>query len=253
MIESREAIVPALELSSISKSFGDFQAVSNVSLTVAKGGRHAVLGPNGAGKSTLFNLVGGQTRPTAGKVFVDGVDLTGQPPQAMWAHGLTRTFQRNQLFNNLSVRRNLALAAMRPHIARAFRLLTPMTEIEESVSDILHRVGLAGNTESLVRDLAYGQQRQLEIALALVGRPKLLLLDEPTAGISPVETDAMLRILSDLPRSITIVIVEHDMDVVFALCDRITVLHLGEKLAEGTPSEIAANADVRRIYMGGTE
>lgn len=245
--------MPALELNSLSKSFGGFRAVRDVSIQVEAGSRHAILGPNGAGKSTLFNLIGGQAHPTSGTVVLNGLDVTGLPPHQMWANGVTRTFQRNQLFSHLSVQRNLALASMRPRIGRGFRLTAPAAELDEMVASVLLRVGLADETKTLVSDLAYGKQRQLEIALALVGRPKLLLLDEPTAGISPAETEAMLEILTGLPRSITIMIVEHDMDVVFALCDRITVMHLGEKLAEGAPSEIAADAEVRRIYMGTSE
>lgn len=241
-----------LEITSVSKTFGAFHALRDVSLRVESGARHAVLGPNGAGKSTLFNLVGGQARPSLGSVKLDGLDVTGQPPHRMWAHGVTRTFQRNQLFAELSVRKNLSLASMRPRL-RAFRLSENDDGRRDRDLEVLQQIGLADEADSIVKDLAYGKQRQLEIALALVGQPKLLLLDEPTAGISPAETDAMLRILSDLPKSITVMIVEHDMDVVFALCDRITVLHLGEKMAEGAPAEIAANSEVRRIYMGTSE
>jgi branched-chain amino acid transport system ATP-binding protein len=239
----------AIELSSLSKSYGEFVAVSNVSFNVADGARHAVLGPNGAGKSTLFNLLGGQTHPSSGRVRVHGVDLTGQPPHVMWVHGVTRTFQRNQLFQNLSVHQNLVLAGMRPHLRR-FRLQTRSKDMDLAMTAVLQQVGLAAEARRPVKELAYGQQRQLELALALLGKPRILLLDEPTAGISPAETTTMLRILTDLPRSITIMIVEHDMDVVFALCDRITVLHLGDKLADGKPEDIAADAEVRRIYMG---
>jgi branched-chain amino acid transport system ATP-binding protein len=239
----------AIEVSSLSKSFGSFVAVSDVSLDVSDGARHAVLGPNGAGKSTLFNLLGGQAHPSSGRIVVHGADLTGQPPHVMWAHGVTRTFQRNQLFQNLTVGQNLDLAAMRPRLSN-FRLQMSLEQLSLSTSAVLQQVGLAAEGRRLVKELAYGQQRQLELALALLGNPKILLLDEPTAGISPAETKTMLRILSELPRSITIMIVEHDMDVVFALCDRITVLHLGKMLADGKPEDIAADPEVRRIYMG---
>jgi branched-chain amino acid transport system ATP-binding protein len=239
----------AIEVSSLSKSFGAFVAVSDVSLDVIDGARHAVLGPNGAGKSTLFNLLGGQAQPSSGRIFVHGADLTGQPPHVMWTHGVTRTFQRNQLFQNLTVRQNLNLAGMRPRL-RNCRLQVSPEQLSLSTSAVLQQVGLAAEERRLVKELAYGQQRQLELALALLGDPKVLLLDEPTAGISPAETKTMLRILSELPRTITIMIVEHDMDVVFALCDRITVLHLGKMLADGKPEDIAADPEVRRIYMG---
>ena len=239
----------AIEVSALCKSFGGFVAVDDVSFGVGEGARHAVLGPNGAGKSTLFNLLGGQAHPTSGRIVVHGTDLTGQPPHVMWTHGVTRTFQRNQLFPNLTVGQNLRLAAMRPRL-RNHRLQAEPDELGRSISAALHQVGLATEERRPVKELAYGQQRQLELALALSGNPRILLLDEPTAGISPAETKTMMRILAELPKSITIMIVEHDMDVVFALCDRITVLHLGKKLAEGKPQDIATDQEVRRIYMG---
>jgi branched-chain amino acid transport system ATP-binding protein len=242
--------MPILELSGITKRFGDVTAVRDVALAVEAGERRAILGPNGAGKSTLFDLIGGQRTPSAGSITLNGRPVAGKPPHVMWAHGVSRTFQRNQVFPTLSVRENVRLAAMRQHIGRLFRLSSSPHDLDVAVADVLARVNLAGRATQRAGELAYGEQRQLEVALALVGKPCLLLLDEPTAGMSPAETAAVMRILADLPRSITLMIVEHDMDVVFALCDRITVMHMGEVLTDGTPAEIAANEDVRRVYMG---
>jgi branched-chain amino acid transport system ATP-binding protein len=242
--------MPILELSGITKRFGDVTAVHDVALSVEAGERRAILGPNGAGKSTLFDLIGGQRKPSAGSIMLNGRPVAGKPPHTMWTHGVSRTFQRNQVFPTLSVGENVRLAAMRPHVGRLFRLTRPSRDVDAAVADVLVRVNLAGRATQRAGQLAYGEQRQLELALALVGEPCLLLLDEPTAGMSPAETTAVLRILADLPRSITLMIVEHDMDVVFALCDRITVMHMGGVLADGTPAAVAANEEVRRVYMG---
>jgi branched-chain amino acid transport system ATP-binding protein len=170
----------------------------------------------------------------------------------MWSHGLTRTFQRNQLFLGLTVWENVALACAAHCSTRGFFIGRKQADaVATEIADLLGRVQLSPKAGVAVRNLAYGEQRQLELALALAGKPKILLLDEPTAGMSPVETEAMLALMADLPRDITLLIVEHDMDVVFSLADMITVLHLGEVLALGTPREIQNNEKVREVYMGG--
>jgi branched-chain amino acid transport system ATP-binding protein len=242
-------MTPALRVEQVSKTFGNFFAVRNVSLSVASGERRAVIGPNGAGKSTLFNIIAGQFAPSAGRIHLDGIDTTGAGPDRMFAYGLTRTFQRNQLFQGLDVWENVQLAsAARPRgklRGRAYR-----EAVMVDVAEILDQVNLSSHAVRIVRDLAYGEQRQLELALALAGRPKLLLLDEPTAGMSPSETEAMLALMQGLSRDITLLIVEHDMDVVFNLADTITVLHLGEILAEGAPSDIRVDERVVEVYMG---
>jgi branched-chain amino acid transport system ATP-binding protein len=242
-------VTPALQVEQVSKTFGNFFAVRNVSLSVAGGERRAVIGPNGAGKSTLFNIIAGQYAPSAGRIRLGGTDTTGAGPDRMFGFGLTRTFQRNQLFQGLNVWENVQLAcAARPRgklRGRAYR-----EAITADVAEILDQVHLSTHAGRMVRDLAYGEQRQLELALALAGRPKLLLLDEPTAGMSPSETEAMLALMQGLSRDITLLIVEHDMDVVFNLADTITVLHLGEVLAEGTPSDIRVDERVVEVYMG---
>jgi branched-chain amino acid transport system ATP-binding protein len=242
----------ALVVENLSKSFAGFRALKSVNLSVAHGERRAIIGPNGAGKTTLFNVIGGQTRPTEGRIRIDGHDITGEPPHRMWERGLTRTFQRNQLFLGLTVLENVRLAAMRARdVGRhVFARIDRVAGLEEEVLSALAGVNLLDRRTALVRTLAYGEQRQLEVALALVGRPKILLLDEPTAGMSPAETDAMIGMLATLPASITLLIVEHDMDVVFALASRVTVLHLGEVLAEGVPRDIQGDARVISVYFG---
>lgn len=241
----------AVQIENLSKTYGAFAALKNVNLTVAKGERRAIIGPNGAGKTTLFNIIAGQKRPTEGHVRIGGLDVTGRRPDQIWARGLTRTFQRNLLFRNLSVWQNVELACA-PHHCRL--LDTPHTHktIEQEVITALRQVQLLHARSTRVANLAYGEQRQLEIALALAGRPKVLLLDEPTAGISPSETRAVLDLMHGLPGDLTILIVEHDMDIVFSLADKITVLNFGEVLADGTPADIQRDKSVSAVYMGRT-
>lgn len=234
--------------SRVSKSYGAFVALKDVDLSVEPGERRAIIGPNGAGKSTLFSIIAGQKPPTSGSIFIDGADMTGARPDELWARGLSRTFQRNQLFQNLTVWENVELACAAHH-RRLFKSVS-RDALDDEIGGILERVNLLGSHDVRVANMAYGEQRQLELALALAGRPKILLLDEPTAGMSPAETQAMLRMMIALPREITILIVEHDMDVVFSLADRVMVLNLGEVLAEGTVREIQSNKAVSEVYMG---
>jgi branched-chain amino acid transport system ATP-binding protein len=242
----------ALSVVNLAKSFDGFRAVKGVTFNVATGERRAIIGPNGAGKSTLFNLIAGQTRPTEGRVMIDGRNVTGAPPHRMWRSGLTRTFQRNQLFPGLSVRDNMRLAviARRRLGGRLLSQAASNAVVEDDIGAALATVKLLERQHVAVHGLAYGEQRQLELGLALAGHPKILLLDEPTAGMSPAETAAMIALLAELPRTITLLIVEHDMDVVFALADIITVLHLGEVLAEGDAAAIQSDPAVLAVYLG---
>jgi branched-chain amino acid transport system ATP-binding protein len=240
----------ALRVERVSMTFGQFQALNGVDLTVQSGERRAIIGPNGAGKSTLFNTIAGQYKPTQGRIYLGGRETTGARPDRMWAHGLARTFQRNQLFLGLTVWDNMALACAAHRQSGLGIYRREAADQEGEIADLLERVHLTQLAGAEVRNLAYGEQRQLELVLALAGRPKILLLDEPTAGMSPAETESMLALMSALPRDITLLIVEHDMDVVFTLADTITVLHLGEVLALGTPAEIQNNEEVRAVYMG---
>ncbi len=241
----------SLSVEGVGKTFGGFRALTEVSLRVSDGERRAIIGPNGAGKSTLFNLIGGQIRPTVGRVRLDGEDVTGLAPYQMWGRGLTRTFQRNSIFAGLTAEQNIRLSV----IARrgmGFDLLAGSSRsgvLDDDIRGVLHRVGLTDRYGVRASDLAYGEQRQLELAVALAGEPRILLLDEPTAGMSPAETEAMIQMLRRLPREICLLIVEHDMDVVFALADSVTVMHMGTVLAEGTPAEVHLDERVIEVYL----
>jgi branched-chain amino acid transport system ATP-binding protein len=243
----------ALALESLQRSFGALMAVSGVTLSVARRERRAIIGPNGAGKTTLFNLITGHLAPTAGRIVFDGVSIAGLPPYAVARRGIARSFQRTNVFPRLSVHENLRLAAA----ARGrgtYDLLGSVTRrwvpIERARSTA-EAVGLTDRLDAPAGALSYGEQRQLEIGIALATEPKLLLLDEPTAGMSPEETRRMTELIAGLPREITLLIIEHDMDVVFTLADRITVLHHGEVLAEGTADEVRSDSRVYEVYLGG--
>jgi branched-chain amino acid transport system ATP-binding protein len=242
----------SLRVEGLHRRFGGLTALAGVSFAVAPGDRLAIIGPNGAGKTTLFNLISGELPATSGRVYLDGVDVTGQPPHRMAAQGLARTFQRNNLFLGLSVRENVRLA-VQARSGAARQLWAPaagLTALTSEADRVLAALGLADRAEAVVRDLSYGEQRQLEVAIALATGPRVLLLDEPTAGMSPAETAAMVQTIGSLPAAMTLLIIEHDMDVVFALADRILVLHYGEVLAAGSPQEVKANPRVAEVYMG---
>jgi branched-chain amino acid transport system ATP-binding protein len=244
---------PALALEGLCRSFGALAAVNGVTLTVAPRERRAVIGPNGAGKTTLFNLITGHLAPTAGRILFEGAPIAALPPYAVAKRGISRSFQRTNVFPRLSVRENLRLAAAAAGrgsynlLGSVDRLWVPL----ERARGTAEAVGLTDRLDVPAGTLSYGEQRQLEIGIALATRPKLLLLDEPTAGMSPEETHRMTALLGGLPREITLLIIEHDMDVVFTLADRITVLHYGEILAEGTADEVRADPRVYEVYLGG--
>ena len=234
------------------KSFGSLRVTDEVSLRLPAGRRHGLIGPNGAGKTTLFDLITGEVEADAGEVFLGERSLNGAPPDARARAGLARSFQRNNLFPEFTVRENLALACALKHgIGHVFwRLSERFTALAQEAEENAERLGLADHLGQRVSTLAYGTQRQLEIGLALVQEPLLLLLDEPTAGMSPEETSGILELLSSLPESLTLLIIEHDMDVIFGLAERITVLDYGRVLLEGTPSEVRGSDEVRRRYLG---
>jgi branched-chain amino acid transport system ATP-binding protein len=221
----------------LSKRFGALDALRDVSLTVPTGARHAIVGPNGSGKTTLFNLLAGELRADKGRVLLDGADVTLLGPDARARAGLTRSFQKNNLYPALSVRENLAVAATLA-LGRApvfWRSLAGLPDVQRRVEEIAVAVRLQDALERKVETLPYGTQRQLELGLALAIVPKVLLLDEPTAGMSASETRAMTALLASLPRMTTLVVIEHDMAVVFDLAERITVLDYGRVLIEGKP------------------
>jgi len=241
-----------LKVENLRKDFGGVTAVAGVSLEVDSGQRLAIIGPNGAGKSTLFNLIAGELEPTAGKVFLAGRDVTALPVYKRANLGLGHTFQRNNLFLGLTTFQNVRLAIQHHHrtTVHLFKSADQFERVTQETEAILSRVGLVEQRDSLVGTLAYGQQRGLEVALALATEPTLLLLDEPTAGMSPAETIEMTRLIESLSRSLTMLIVEHDMDVVFSLADRITVLHYGQVISEGSPEQVRADPTVQEIYLG---
>ncbi len=243
---------PALRVDRLSRVFGALRAVEQVSLEVAPGERRAIIGPNGAGKTTLFNLIAGQLPPTTGRVWLGEHDVTRAPVYLRARLGLARTFQRNDLFLGLTVYENVWLA-QQCRLGLASRWLRPARSyqaVAEATEALLDRLGLLARAQTPASALSYGEQRQLEVALALASGPRLLLLDEPTAGMSPAETAQMTRLIASLPSDLTILVIEHDMDVVFTLAERVTVLHYGRVLAEGTPEQVRALPAVQEAYLG---
>jgi branched-chain amino acid transport system ATP-binding protein len=238
-----------IEVRELRRSFGGVVALDGVSLTVAQGERRAVIGPNGAGKTTLINVLTGEVPPTGGAVRLAGHDITRLRSWERARLGLAHVYQRAELFAPLSARENVALAvAARQGPYRVFRA-PPRSEHAEADA-MLERVGLAGREGVPVRALSHGERRQLELAVALAQRPRALLLDEPTAGMSPVETARITELIAGLDRALTILIVEHDMDVVFRLADRVTVLHEGRVIADGTAAEVRGDVRVHDVYLG---
>jgi branched-chain amino acid transport system ATP-binding protein len=243
----------ALRIEHLNRAFGSLVVTDDVSLDIAEGERHVIIGPNGAGKTSLVNQIGGQLAPSSGRIFVDGLDVTGRAPNRISRMGVARTFQRNNLFQNLSVIENLRLA-LEVRFGKPLDFFRPADQNQPLMArakDLMAQVHLGTDGSRTVRNLSYGEQRQLEIGMALAGDPKVLLLDEPTSGMSPAETARMIELIANLPRTLAILMIEHDMKVVFTLADRVTVLYYGKILATGTPEEIQANARVREVYLGG--
>jgi branched-chain amino acid transport system ATP-binding protein len=237
----------------VRRSFGALPVLNGVNFEVMAGERRALIGPNGAGKTTLFNVVTGHLAPGAGRIEFDGRSLQGLPPQVVARRGIARSFQRTNLFPRLAVLENLRLAAAARERGN-YRLFAPIARMADSLTtarEVAATVGLSGRLEEAAGRLSYGEQRQLEIGIALATRPRLLLLDEPTAGLAPDETVRLTRLLAELPRSVTLLIIEHDMDVVFSLADRVTVLHGGEVLSDGTPAAVRSDPRVYEVYLGG--
>ncbi|NYE24073.1 ABC transporter ATP-binding protein [Pigmentiphaga litoralis] len=242
----------ALRTEGLGKAFGDFRAVHDMTLSFETGARHALIGPNGAGKTTLINLLTGALRPTAGSIFLEGEAITGLPQHARVKRGMTRTFQINTLFPGLSVLDSVVLAICeRKGIGRTWHktVASHHAEIDEAMA-LLTSLRLQDDAHTITRNLAYGRQRLVEIALALATKPRILLLDEPAAGVPTGESTELFSVIADLPRDVTILFIEHDMGLVFKFADRITVMVGGQKLVEGTPAEIAADPRVKEVYLG---
>ncbi len=241
-----------LEVNRLSKSFGGFRAVAGVSLAVETRRIAAVIGPNGAGKSTFFNLITGHLRPDGGQVLLDGRDITGAPPHRIAALGIGRSFQHANIFARLTVAENVQ-AALLAHRGRGRDFWSRAESFyRDEAAALLASVGLRDQAATIAGALAYGNQKQLELGIALASDPSVLLLDEPTAGMSAAETEETMRLLERIAgeRGLTLLFTEHDMDVVFGIAETIAVLHQGRLLAEGTPSEVRGNPDVRRVYLG---
>jgi len=240
-----------IETRAVTKRFGDFTALKDVSVRVPRGRLTAIIGPNGAGKSTYFNVLSGAFAPTEGSVFFDGQDITGKKSHEFAHIGIAKSFQITNLFPNFTAQENVRIA-LQAHVSRygLWRRRSALAGLAEEAHALLKTVGLAERARHLARELAHGQQRALEIAVALAAKPKLLLMDEPTAGMSPEETRVMMDLIQELVRERTVVLVEHKMKMVMGISERVVVLHHGELLAEGTPDDIRANDTVKRVYLG---
>jgi len=245
--------VTLLSVRGLTKRFGAFTAVDGVGFDVAAGEIVAIIGPNGAGKSTCFNAINGQERPDAGTVLLDGVDVAGTSPAAIWRMAVGRTFQVTATVPSMTVRENVQIALISHH--RRTRSLRPNARAlyRAEADALLAVVGLAGQEDRPCGVMAYGALKQLELAIALANRPRLLLMDEPTAGMAPAERGALMALVVELcrERAIGVLFTEHDIDVVFGSADRVIVLNRGRVLAEGAPEAIRANAEVQQIYLGG--
>lgn len=242
----------ALELAGIARHFGALVALTGINMRIAAGERRAVLGSNGAGKTTLFNAITGDFLPTSGTIRFFGEDITDLPPHERIRRGLRRTYQISQLFGGLSVLDNIFLAC-RGVSRRRFALTRPSDRDVNmaQATSILHAVHLDPVRDTLVAELSHGQQRQLEIAMALAGAPRFILFDEPAAGLSPAERRDLIAILNALPKHIGYIIIEHDLDVALRVSEYVSMMHNGRLFKEGTPQEIEADPEVQEIYLGG--
>lgn len=241
-----------LETRSLYKSFGALRVADNIDFRLETGARHALIGPNGAGKTTFVNMLTGQLAPSAGRILFAGEDVTARGQAARVRLGLGRTFQINTLFRNLSVLDNVALSVAERRFlgARMWRPAITHNEVRDESLEVLAALGIADDFKVRLLDLPYGKQRLVEIAIALGMKPKVLLLDEPAAGVPSEESERILRVLDKLPKGIAILIIEHDMDLVFRFAQRITVLVQGQVLCEGSPAEISADQRVHQVYLG---
>jgi branched-chain amino acid transport system ATP-binding protein len=244
-----------LRVENVTKSFDGFVAVNNFNLTVESGQMACIIGPNGAGKSTAFNLITGHLQPTRGRIFFRDREITGFPPHEICQMGVGRSFQRTNIFPRLSVFENVQVAVL-SHAKKTLNFFTPAKKlVQDETYQLLADVGLVDEAQSISGTLSYGFQKQLELGIALASEPELLLLDEPTAGMSPQETASSIELIGKIARDrgLTLLFTEHDMDVVFSIAEKITVLHQGEVLAEGLPEEVRTNPEVQRVYLGEAE
>lgn len=244
------ASAPILKAELLSVRFGGLSALADVNFEVARNAVHAVIGPNGAGKSTFFNCLTGVLRPTGGRIIFNGEEITGLPSNAISQKGIARSYQITNILPNATALENVRIAAQsRRHGWNMLSHHDAFADINSKAEAALESVGLLSKADELASNLSHGEQRNLEIGIALSTEPKLLCLDEPTAGMSQGETNDTKELVRRIAKNLTILIVEHDMEVVMELCDRITVLHYGQILAEGTPEEIQANPKVLEVYL----
>jgi branched-chain amino acid transport system ATP-binding protein len=243
---------PVLRLAGVTKSFGPIEVIQGLDLDITPGERHAVIGPNGAGKSTLFNLISGMFPPSSGDIALNGRSIAGLPPHRINRAGLARSFQITNIFHRLSVFENLRIGVLARHGVRygLFRSVARMRQVNEETAEVLARVGLQARAEDLAGDLTYSEQRALEIGMTLTTGAGVILLDEPTAGMSREETAQAVELIRSVTEGKTLLMVEHDMSVVFSLCDRVSVLVYGNLLATDTPERISANREVQEAYLG---
>lgn len=242
---------PILHVDDVTVRFGGVTAVDGVTLRVERGSRWAVIGPNGAGKTTLFKAISGEVRPTMGRVHLFGTDTTKAPPNKKAQRGLGRTYQVTELFQALTVEENVAIAAQARDASRfrSWRTLRIRGWIDERITAVLDQLHIADQRDIVVSEMSHGQQRQLEIAMALATDPQILLLDEPAAGLSAAERRTMKELVEGLSRDLTIVLIEHDMDIALDLVDRVLVLDNGKMISEGDPDEIRADERVQDVYL----
>ncbi|MCB9450214.1 MAG: ABC transporter ATP-binding protein [Anaerolineaceae bacterium] len=242
----------ALSIENLTVQFGGLLALQNVDIAVPTGSRYGILGPNGAGKTTLFNVISGFVKPTKGQVYLHGVDISKHPPHERVKYGLARTFQITTLFPELSVLENILMAALvQSGTSRVFWKPAHKDKVAVSIAETqLHDLALMHLADKTVNELAYGEQRLLEIAVALASNPRVLLLDEPTAGLSTAEIKAVVQLVNSLPKDLTIVMIEHDLDVIFDISEYLSVLHGGQAIAHGPASEIRHDERVKEVYLG---
>ncbi|WP_353194063.1 ABC transporter ATP-binding protein [Pusillimonas noertemannii] len=239
-----------IETHNVTRRFGAFTALKNVSIQFERGKLTSIIGPNGAGKSTYFNVLSGAFPPSEGRVVFQGKDLSGLKPHQFSHAGISKSFQITNIFPNFSTRQNVEIA-LQAHVSR-YNLWRKQSslQLQDKAMELLRTVGMEQHARRLARELAHGQQRALEIAIALASDPKLLLMDEPTAGMSPEETRSMMDLIVQVAAARTVILVEHKMKMIMGISDRIIVLHHGEFLASGAPDDIRSNDEVKRVYLG---
>ena len=243
----------SIKTENLTKRFGGLVAVNNVDLIIEENRLTSIIGPNGAGKTTLYNLLIGLMKPDGGKIYFQGKDITGYPPHSIVKEGIARSFQILNIFTELSLFENIRIAvqAERGHGLEILSSIDSLDEVNDRSLEIIKTIGLYGKENITAKNLSYGDRRILEIGIALASNPKLLLLDEPTSGLAGRETGTMTDFIQNLAKDLTIVVIEHDMNVVLSISDHIAVLHQGKVIAEGTPDEIKQNDEVQEAYLGG--